>query len=135
MSTKFEKYFKKTLLNEASPTPQPQVDPTSDKAAFDASFENPANLDQINAEVASAQMDPQHRAEIIKKANKYADNIVNVILPNLRQLQKEIADGIFKEIAPQIKNISSINGDIAKLAEELRGKTLDAIIKNDNEGK
>ena len=35
------------------------------------------------------------------------------------------------DVAPDLKGISNITGDLAKLAENLRGKTRDAVIKAD----
>ena len=68
-------------------------------------------------------------------ADKYAENISSVVLPTLRKLHTDITTGMFKTIAPDIKGISGINEDLASLAEALRGRVRDAVIKSDNKDK
>jgi hypothetical protein len=133
-TTKFQKYFKSSLLTEAPlpPPPPPPVDePMDDAAALDKTFDDPANKEQLAAELTNMELAPEQKAELLKKADKYADNISKIILPVLRKLHDDIVSGIFQQIAPDIKGISGINEDLASLAEALRGRVRDAVIKKD----
>lgn len=131
--SKMEKYFKRTL-NEAAPVAEAPV--VDDATAFAGSFEDEASAEQLNTEVQSSMLAPEQRAMILKKADKYAENISSIILPTLRKLHDAIVSGVFASIAPDIKGISNINEDLAKLAESLRGRTRDAVLKSDkNEAK
>jgi hypothetical protein len=130
MDNKFTRYFKKSLVKEAvagGPV-EPAID---DAAAFAGSFEDEASAQQVQGEVEQASLPPEQRAEILKKADKYSDQISKLILPTLRKLHDEIVSGTFASIAPDIKGISGINEDLAKLAESLRGRTRDAVLKSD----
>ena len=132
---KFIKYFTKSLLNEAVPAPLPQDPALDDSTAFAGSFEDGNGVEQIAGEVANASIDPVQRDMILKKADKYAENISNVILPTIRKLHNDIVSGVFKSIAPDLKGVSSIAEDLASLSESLRGRIRDAVIKSDNAGK
>lgn len=135
-NNKFLNYFKKSLLNEANmppvdaPVEQPPMD---DKAAFNASFEDENALKGLEGEINDATLDPEQTAGILKKADKYAQNIEKVILPLLRTLHNDIIEGAFATISPDIKDISGITVDLAGLAEALRGKTRDAVLKNEKD--
>jgi hypothetical protein len=131
MSTKFIKYFTKSLLNEATPL-APVADSlgVDDSSAFAGSFEDGANAEKVAGEVDSLAIDPVQKDKILKLADKYAENISAVVLPTLRRLHDDIVSGTFSSIAPDIKGISGINEDLAKLAESLRGRTREAILKN-----
>ena len=135
MASKFNKYFKESLtLKEADMS----LDPTGEghQAVFNQSVDYPAAAEQVEAELQNASISPEQRAGILKKADKYAENISTVILPMLRKLHDSIVTGEFKDIAPDIKGISNITEDLASLAESLRARTRDAIIKADkNESK
>ena len=134
-TTKFHKYFKSSFLKEAGlpPPPMEEMPPEpalTDDAALKKSL-TPQGADQLDAEAANLQLDPTQKAEILRKADKYADNISKIILPVLRKLHDDIVSGVFQQIAPDIKGISSINEDLAGLAESLRGRVRDAVIKSD----
>jgi hypothetical protein len=131
-NTKFKRYFKKSFMNEATIAGEAPVDPAmDDTAAFAGSFEDDGTADQIQGEVEQASLPPEQRADLLKKADKYAENISKIILPTLRRLHDDIVSGVFASIAPDIKGISGINEDLAKLAESLRGRTRDAVLKSD----
>lgn len=134
-NTKFLKYFKKTLIKEDVANPlEPEMPPMNDdKAAFDASFDGESGAKQLEDEITNSTLDPQQTANILKKADKYAQNIDKIILPLLRNLHNDIIEGAFKTISPDIRDISGITVDLAGLAEQLRGKTRDAILKNEKE--
>ena len=126
---KFNRYFKKSFIKEAiGAEAAPMAD---DSATFAGSFEDEANAAQIEGEVEQAGIDPQQRANILKLADKYAENISKMVLPTLRKLHDDIVSGTFATIAPDIKGISGINEDLAKLAESLRGRTRDAVLKSE----
>jgi len=132
---KFTKYFTKSLLSEAVPAPMPQEPALDDSAAFEGSFDDNTGATQIKDEVQGISIDPVQRDKILKMADKYAENISSVVLPTLRKLHTDITTGMFKTIAPDIKGISGINEDLASLAEALRGRVRDAVIKSDNKDK
>lgn len=124
---KFLKYFKEAL--ESDPAANAPID---DAAAFAGSFENDESAAQLQGEVDNASIAPEQRAELLQKADKYANLISDKILPILRKLQDDIVSGTFATIAPDIKNISKINEDLASLSESLRGRVRDAVIKSDS---
>lgn len=130
MSTKFIKYFTKSLLNEEIANPVSAEPVVDDQAAFAGSFEDDGVADKVAGEVDSLAIDPVQKDKILKLADKYAENISAVVLPTLRKLHDDIVSGTFSSIAPDIKGISGINEDLAKLAESLRGRTREAILKN-----
>jgi hypothetical protein len=134
MPNKFSRYFKKSLVTEAgSDVLAPASDlttPDEDAAAFNSTFEDEAAITDLEGEVAGAGIDPMQNAELLKKADKYADNISKIILPVLRKLHDDIVTGTFTTVAPDIKGISGITEDLAKLAESLRGRIRDAIAKS-----
>ena len=129
-NNKFTRYFKNSLITEAVPAPVAEA-PVDDAAVFEGSFETPENAQGIQGEVEQAGMPPEQRAGILKLADKYAENITKIVLPTLRKLHDDIVSGTFASIAPDIKGISGINEDLAKLAESLRGRTRDAVLKSD----
>ena len=137
MANKFAKYFKKSLVKEAAlPAPITEQPPIDDAAALQGSFEDEANAQQLDTEVSNATVSPEQRASILKKADKYAEQISSIMLPMLRRLHDSIVSGEFREIAPEVKGISDITGKLAELSENLRGKTRDAILKaNKNDEK
>jgi len=130
MSTKFIKYFTKSLLNEEVANPVSTEPVVDDQTAFAGSFEDNGVADKVAGEVDSLAIDPIQKDKILKLADKYAENISAVVLPTLRKLHDDIVSGTFSSIAPDIKGISGINEDLAKLAESLRGRTREAILKN-----
>lgn len=125
MSKRFTKYFKSSL-NEGSQPIEPASE-LDDSAAFAGSFEDEAVADDVNGEVEAAGIDPSQHAEILRKADKYAENIDKLILPVLRKIHNDIVTGTFSTVAPDIKGISGITEDLASLAESLRGRVRDAI--------
>jgi len=131
MSDKFNRYFTKSLLKEEVPA----VPVADDSAIFDNSFEDEGTASQVQDEVGSISIDPIQRDMILKKADKYAENISNVILPTIRKLHNDIVSGVFKSIAPDLKGVSGIAEDLASLSESLRGRIRDAVIKSDNKDK
>lgn len=136
MANKFAKYFKKSLVKEAAlPAPITEQPPMDDAAALQGSFEDEANAQQLDAEVSNASISPEQRAQLLKRADKYAENISTMVLPTLRKLHDDIVSGVFASIAPDIKGIANINEDLARLAESLRGRTREAVLKSDKNDK
>ena len=133
--SKFIKYFTKSLLNEAVPAPTLAEPVLDDAVAFEGSFEDGQGASQIKTEVGGISLDPVQRDMILKKADKYAENISNVILPTIRKLHNDIVSGVFKSIAPDLKGVSGIAEDLASLSESLRGRVRDAVLKSDNKDK
>jgi len=138
MSNKFQRYFKKSLTEGAidlapapAPVPQPEA-PIDDTGAFEGSFEDDSMAQDLEGEVENAGIDPRESAEILKKADKYAENIDKLILPLLRKIHNDIVTGQFATVAPDIKGISGTTEDLAKLAESLRGRVRDAIAKSND---
>ncbi len=125
--SKFTKYFKRSLISEADEA----VVPMDDATTFKQDFENPESVQQLDAEITNASITPEQRVNMLTKADKYAEKINNIILPMLRNLHDSIVSGEFKAIAPDISGISNITEDLAALSESLRGKTRDALIKQD----
>lgn len=132
MSEIFSKYFKKTLNEDAlQPAGTEGLPPeATDQQAFDNSFSDQDQLSQVNDEVSATAIDPNEQAKIIKLADSYAEKVTESILPVLRKLHQDLISGVFKTVAPDIKSISGITEDLASLAEALRGRTRDAIIKS-----
>lgn len=122
MSKLFKKHFK-TILNEE----------LNDQEAFESDFQNQNELENLNQEIQNISPDPEANAKIIKLADKYSDKITNYILPIMRKLHQDLTSGIFKSVAPDIKGISNITEDLAALAEALRGRVRDSVIKQDKE--
>lgn len=123
---KFKKRFSESLLREAVPAAIPAAD---DATAFEGSFENPEAAQGIEGEIQNVAMDETQKQTILKKADKYAELINSSILPALRRLHDDIISGVFAQIAPDIKGVSGITEDLARLAESLRGRSRDAVLK------
>lgn len=121
-------------MKEAIAAPMPEAITLDDSEAFNQSFDDGKGAEQVQGEVASLAMDPIQRDKLLKLADKYAENISTVVLPTLRKLHTDITTGVFKSIAPDVKGISGINEDLAALAEALRGRVRDAVIKSDKDG-
>jgi hypothetical protein len=132
---KFVAHFKKIVTEAASIVQPPQQGPVDDSQVFAQSFDSDQAAQQLDKEVVGAGLDPEQRASILKRADHYASKIDSIILPTLRKLQDDIVTGVFASIAPDVKGISGINEDLAKLAESLRGRTRDAILKSDKNEK
>lgn len=135
--SKFLKHFKKTIkeatrVPQEDPSMQPPID---DPTAFNQSFQNPEDASAIEAEVQGLNLDPEQKAALLEKADDYATKISGVILTTLRNLHNDIVSGVFAQIAPDIKGISGINEDLATLAESLRGRMRDAVLKSDKSEK
>ena len=125
--SKFTKYFKRSLISEADEA----IANMDDATTFKQDFETPEAANQLDTEIANTTIPPEQRAIIIKKADKYSETITKVILPILRDLHNAIVSGEFKSIAPDIDGLSGINSDLAELAEQIRGKVRDSIVKQD----
>lgn len=130
MANKFEKYFTKSLITEAIPAEAAVKAPVADDKAFAGSFEDENTVGQLEDEISNSTMAPEQQADILRKADKYAENINAVILPTLRKLHDDIVQGVFSSIAPEIKDVSGICEDLARLSEALRGRTRDAMLKS-----
>jgi hypothetical protein len=137
-TTKFLKYFKSSLVNEAidpavtPPTNAPVTAPVvDDEAVLSQTFEDDAQKQKLDTEISNISLSPEQKADILRKADKYSDNITKIVLPTLRKLHDDIVSGVFASIAPDVKGISGINEDLAGLAEALRGRTRDAVLKAD----
>jgi hypothetical protein len=137
--SKFARYFKSSLVQEAIVPPSDvPVAPTpelNDEQALSQTFEDDAQKQQLDSEIQNIQLNPEQKADLLRKADKYADNISKIILPTLRKLHTDIVSGVFTSIAPDIKGISGINEDLAGLSEALRGRVRDAVVKNDKNEK
>lgn len=130
---KFTKYFKKSFLSEEiSPDIATDV-PMDDNEAMVKTFDEPENAEGLDTEMNNMSITPEQKAIILKKADKYSDQIANHILPILRKLHDDITSGVFKTIAPDVRGISNINSDLAELAEQIRGKIRDGVIKQDQQ--
>tara|TARA_R110000822_G_scaffold285247_3_gene406612 strand:+ start:1122 stop:1556 length:435 start_codon:yes stop_codon:yes gene_type:complete len=126
MPNKFSRYFKRSLIAEEDDL----TTPDDDAAAFKNTFEDESTVTDLDSEVKDAGIDPMQNAEILRKADKYAANITDIFLPVLRDLHDDIVAGTFTTVAPDIKGISDIKENLAKLAESLRGRIRDAIAKS-----
>ena len=125
--TKFIKYFTKSLLNEEIAA-NPAVAPVADDAeAFAGSFEDDGAIEQVEGEVEDITIDPIQKQKILKMADQYAENISQMMLPTIRKLHNDIVSGVFSSIAPDLKGVSDIAVDLAKLSEMLRGNIRDAV--------
>lgn len=134
MIKKFKTYFKQNLVNEAintQPVPAvPEQDAQIDDGeVFKNSFEDESQAQQIDSEIQNATLEPEQRAQLLRRADKYAEKIADSILPTLRNLHNDITSGMFSSIGLELKDISGINEDLAKLSESLRGRTRDAVLK------
>jgi len=132
--TKFLKHFKRTIKEAATPAIPADVAPT-DEQAFSQTFDSKEDVNQVNSEMDNLALDPQQKAEILHKADKYAEFINKSILPTLRKLHDDFVGGTFTSITPEIKGLASICEDLAGLSESLRGRVRDAVIKSDKNEK
>ena len=134
MANKFTKYFEKSFLKENEGVGEEMG--VDDETAMLGTLDDPeATGEAINGEIDTMSVAPEQTAMILKKADKYAEEISTHILPILRKLHTEIISGMFKQVAPDIKGISNINEDLAGLAEAIRGKVRDSVIRKDAEDK
>lgn len=127
MSNTFKKYFIKHLKERALPVNPDDLGVSEDQEAFNGSFENGSELDKLEGEVNNATPTVEDNAHIVKKANMYSKKITGIILPLLRELDNDLLNGDLSKVAPEIKGISDIRQDLAKLAEALTGETNEAI--------
>lgn len=139
---KFTRYFSNSLImkeaaSDTTVAPPPPVADESvagtspDEAALMKTFDNESGKSNLDNELSNITLSPDQKADILRRADKYSDNISKIILPILRKLHDDIVSGVFASIAPDIKGISGINEDLASLAESLRGRTRDAVLKSD----
>ena len=133
-TTKFAKYFKKTLLNEEFPP----SGPIDDATALKKSIENPKDsvrLDNeiqdvsVGADQANADME-----QLRETANGYSQEILG-ILERVVAIHNDITSGPLAKLGIKVgtNTLTSIRGDLGKLAQIIGGGVNDVISKQETD--
>ena len=130
MSTKFAKYFSKTLINEAVPAPM------NDAAALDASIENPMDRAKLGQEVANVAVGADNVNSNVEELRSIADGYakeLNSILERVVAIHNDITTGSLAQLGIKVGSniLTGIRADLSKLAQVIGGGANDAIIKQE----
>lgn len=133
MSTKFAKYFSKTLINEAVPAPM-----TNDAAALDASIENPADRAKLGQEVSNVAVGAENVNSNVEELRGIADGYakeLNSILERVVAIHNDITTGSLAQLGIKVGSniLTGIRADLSKLAQVIGGGANDAIIKQESD--
>ena len=132
MATKFEKYFKKSLLNEADVAPD-ALAPT-DAEALDASIEDPAAKkglkNELSAVSAGASAVNSNTQQLLDTAQQYAEEL-KAILARVVAIHKDFTTGTLAQLGLDVKTnvLTGIRSDLGKMIEAIGGGADEAIIK------
>ena len=132
MSTKFAKYFSKTLINEAVPAPM------NDAAALDASIENPMDRAKLGQEVANVAVGADNVNSNVEELRSIADGYakeLNSILERVVAIHNDITTGSLAQLGIKVGSnvLTGIRADLGKLAQIIAGGANDAIIKKSSD--
>jgi hypothetical protein len=135
MSNKFKKYFAKSLINEAAPATS---DIPSDAEALDKSIENPIDKQRLDHELQNVAVGADAvNADISKlreTASQYSNELMS-ILDRIVKIHDDITTGSLAKLGIKLSSntLTSIRGDLGKLAQIIGGGANDVIIKNETE--
>ena len=132
MSTKFAKYFSKTLINEAVPAPM------NDAAALDASIENPMDRAKLGQEVANVAVGADNVNSNVEELRSIAEGYakeLNSILERVVAIHNDITTGSLAQLGIKVGSnvLTGIRADLGKLAQIIAGGANDAIIKKSSD--
>lgn len=120
----YKSIFEKTIDEAAQPM---EAAPSADAETFAGGFENPDDASQIDKELKQLEGGESQAVSFVKKANEYYKFILEMVIPKLKHLDKEIATLIPKGLVLDTPDITKVNISLYSLAEQLVGAVQKAV--------